>query len=220
MDQSTIIALGISGLVLIAAAVIYIVMRIMKKKRTKKIGKNGEKKVQKILNKYARFRDAKVLNDVYLPLYEETTQIDHILVAPFGVMVIETKNWAGSIYGDPSEEQWLQVVGDDRNHHYNPLKQNKTHVDNLRHVFKKCDVYRVNVEGVVVFAGRKCELYCPRGVPVMTLRQFKKLLKKPAYEADNKVNVEQVCKAIESQQVTDKKKIAEHVKNVKKKQRV
>ena len=51
----------------------------------------------------------------------------------------------------------------------------------------------------------------------MTLRQFKKHLKKPIYDADNKVDVQKVYNAIVKNQVTDKKKIAEHEKNVKKK---
>lgn len=215
MDVATIVALSVSGGILAIAAIVYAIVR-RKKNHVKALGKKGEKKVQKVLNKYARFREAKVLNDVYLPLYENTTQVDHILIAPFGVMVIETKNWIGEVYGNPAEEQWLQVAGEDRNKHYNPLMQNKTHLDNIRHIFKKANIYRVNVEGAVVFAERKCDLYCPRGVPVYTLKQFKKLLKKPAYEADNKVDVEKVANAILSQQITDKKKIANHVKAIKK----
>ncbi len=215
MDQNTLIAIAACVVILLIGGIIYLVQR--KKKKTKKLGKKGEKKVLRALKKYSHLREVKILNDVYLPLYDETTQIDHILIAPFGVMVIETKNWAGSIYGNPAEEKWLQVVGDDRNYHYNPLLQNKTHVDNLRHLFRKENIYRVNVEGVVVFASNKTTLYCPRGVPVMTLRQFKKHLKKPIYDADNKVDVQKVYNAIVKNQVTDKKKIAEHEKNVKKK---
>lgn len=216
MDQSILIALAACGVILVITAIVLLIMRA-KKKNLQKIGKQGEQKVSKVLKKYARFNDVKILNDVYLPLYDETTQIDHILIAPFGVMAIETKNWAGSIYGNPAEEKWLQVLGDDRNYHYNPLLQNKTHVDNLRHLFRKENIYRVNVEGVVVFPRKKTDLYCPRNVPVLTLKRFKKYLKKPAYAADNKVNVQKVYDAIVKNQVTDKKKISEHEKNVKKK---
>lgn len=216
MEDYTVVILLVAAAVLLVGLVVYFIQRRKKQKSTR-IGKNGEKKVLKVLKKFGRFYNVKILGDVYLPLYDETTQIDHILIAPFGVMVIETKNWAGDIYGDPSEDKWLQVVGDDRNHHYNPLKQNKTHLDNLRHVFKKENIYRVNVEGVVVFTNGRSNLYCPRGVPVMKLKQFKKLLKQPAYEADNKVDVEKVYNAIVKNQVTDKKKIAQHEKNVQKK---
>ncbi len=218
MDQTTMIAVAACAVILIIGGIIALVMR-RRKNHPRQLGKKGEKQVGRVLKKYARFSDVKILNDVYLPLYDETTQIDHILIAPFGVMVIETKNWAGSIYGDPAEEKWLQVVGNDRNYHYNPLKQNKTHIDNLRHLFRKENVYRVNLEGAVVFAGSKVSLYCPRNVPVMTLKQFKKLLKKPAYAADNKVDVQKVYGAIAKNQVTDKKRISEHAKNVEKKEK-
>ena len=215
MDQPIIISIAACVLILIIAGVTALILR-SKNKQTQKLGKRGERKVYKALKKYARFSDVKILNDVYLPLYDETTQIDHILIAPFGVMAIETKNWAGAIYGNPAEDKWLQVLGNDRNYHYNPLKQNKTHTDNIRHLFRKENVYRINVEGVVVFA-EKADLYCPRNVPVYTLKQFKKLLKKPAYSADNKVDVQKVYDVIVKNQVTDKKRIAEHEKNVKKK---
>ena len=215
MDMNLLwITLSVSALILAAAAVFFLVKRY-KKIHNQIRGKKGEKRVAKVLAKYARFREAKVINGIYLPLYDETTEIDHILIAPFGVMVIETKNWAGSVYGDPNEEKWLQELGEARNYHYNPLFQNKTHIDNIRHIFKKENIYRTNVEGVVVFADRRCNLYCPRKVKAMKLKQFKKLLKSNAYEVDNKVDVEKVYNAILKYQVTDRKKIAQHDSNVK-----
>ena len=72
MDTTTIIALSISGGILAIAAIVYAIVR-RKKNHIKKLGKKGEKKVQKVLNKFARFREAKVLHDIHLPLYENTT---------------------------------------------------------------------------------------------------------------------------------------------------
>ena len=52
-----------------------------------------------------------VLNDVYLPLDDgSTTQIDHVVVSPFGVFVIETKTYKGWIFGNPRDAQWTQVL--------------------------------------------------------------------------------------------------------------
>ena len=211
--QSILISLAACVVIILIAVAIALVIR-RKKNPSQKAGKKGERQVAKVLSKFARFNDIKVINGVYLPLYDETTEIDHILIAPFGVMVIETKNWAGTIYGDATEDKWLQVLGNDRNYHYSPIKQNRGHIENIRHLFRKENIYRVNVEGAVVFAGGKTDLYCPRSLPVMTLKQFKKYLKKPAYDADNKVDVQKVYDAILRNRVTDRKKIAAHNENV------
>ena len=55
----------------------------------------GERVVAGILRRYACRYHGKVINDLYLPLYDQTTQIDHILIAPFGMIVVETKNYKG-----------------------------------------------------------------------------------------------------------------------------
>ena len=63
-----------------------------------------------------------------------TTQIDHVVINANGVFVIETKNYAGDIYGDETCSEWTQILagGKVRNKHYNPVKQNGTHVYMLK----------------------------------------------------------------------------------------
>ena len=53
----------------------------------------GERFVRRKLKR--RYGDWILLNDVMLPSGQGTTQIDHILVSPGGVVVIETKNMNG-----------------------------------------------------------------------------------------------------------------------------
>ena len=63
----------------------------------------GERKTQFnlwfILNKelYRRF------HDVIIPSSNGTTQIDHILVSPFGLFIVETKNRKGWIFGSENQ---------------------------------------------------------------------------------------------------------------------
>lgn len=52
-----------------------------------------------------------LLNDLTLPDGEgATTQIDHLLLSPFGVFVIETKNYKGWIFGSERQKQWTQKI--------------------------------------------------------------------------------------------------------------
>ena len=69
----------------------------------------GEKKTQvKLwfsLNKelYRRF------HDVIIPSSNGTTQVDHILVSPFGLFIVETKNLKGWIYGSETQSNHLKL---------------------------------------------------------------------------------------------------------------
>ena len=45
------------------------------------------------------------------------------------MLVIETKNYSGRLYGNPSQQHWTQVLakGKVKNRLYNPIKQNSSH---------------------------------------------------------------------------------------------
>ena len=89
-----------------------------------------------------RYRDWILLNDVLLPSGQGTAQIDHILVSPGGVFLIETKDMNGWIFGSPGQRQWTQSFAAGRWSRkagitskkftfYNPLLQNEGHANAL-----------------------------------------------------------------------------------------
>jgi hypothetical protein len=71
-----------------------------------------------------------VLADLLLPDgHGELTQIDHVVVSPFGVFVIETKNWDCWIFGTEKDRQWtLKYRRGRKVATQNPLHQNAKHV--------------------------------------------------------------------------------------------
>lgn len=75
----------------------------------------------------------RVFHDLYLPHPSEegTTQIDHVVVSPFGIFVIETKNYRGWIFGSEKQAQWTQQIFRKKHKFQNPLHQNKLHVKAL-----------------------------------------------------------------------------------------
>lgn len=68
------------------------------------------------------------LNDLLFESNGHTTQIDHIVVSPYGVFVIETKGYKGWIMGGENTEYWTQVIYDSKHKFYNPIRQNEGHV--------------------------------------------------------------------------------------------
>jgi len=204
------------GGVLVVLVLCLVGWRLLRRRRLRRLGVDGERQVDQALRRYASIRGFKVLSDVYLPLYDKTTQIDHILIGFFGILVVETKNYAGEVYGDPRKKDWLHVVGSDRHPFYNPLMQNKAHIDCLRHWLGKENLYNMNIESLVVFTRKKAELYIPKGLPVIKLQRLMKFLHQPRFAEDKGYDVEKITAAIEAHRVTDKKRIAAHVKNVEK----
>ena len=79
----------------------------------------------------------------------KTSQTDHVVINKNGVFVIETKNYAGRIYGDDYRKEWTQVLnyGKVKNHFYSPVKQNAVHIHRISELLSE----DIPVHLVVVF---------------------------------------------------------------------
>ena len=204
---------GVTILVVLIAVIVLLVF--LHKRKTDKIGVKGEKKVAKILKPWALMRSYKVINGLYLPLYDGTTEIDHIVIGFFGMIVIETKNMSGEIYGDVKSKDWTHIMGDKKHKMYNPVMQNQAHIDCIRHCFAKEKIYNINIDNVVVFANNKAQLFLQKGdATIIKIKQLKKLLKKAKYEKDKDIDVDRLYNALMKYRVTDKSLIARHKDDV------
>lgn len=205
-----------AAIVAVAAVGAIFLVRLLKLRKLRKLGIDGEKMVAKVLKRYAGIRSYRVINDLYLPLYDKTTQIDHILIGFFGLLVIETKNYKGEVYGDPKKKEWTHIVGGEKHSFYNPLMQNQAHIDCIRHILGLEGIYNVNIESLVVFTNKKLDLYVPSKMPIIKLKRLKKYLRQPRFDKDNEYDVAMLEAVFNKYRVTDKKLISEHNKNVKK----
>lgn len=86
-----------------------------------------------------------------------STQLDHLIVSPFGLFIIETKNHKGFIFGDDAGQVWTQVLGNGAHHFtfHNPVFQNETH---LRELSKQIKVSRNYMTGMIVFTNPDANL--------------------------------------------------------------
>ena len=78
-------------------------------------------------------KEYRLFNNVILKTPDGTTQIDHIVVSPYGVFVIETKRFKGWIFGDAYQKRWTQSLfgpyhSSIKYHFQNPIHQNYKHV--------------------------------------------------------------------------------------------
>lgn len=70
--------------------------------------------------------DARVyrrFHDVIIPGNNGTTQIDHLLISPYGLFIVETKNIKGWIFGSESQSKWTQSLYRKKYSFQNPIRQ-------------------------------------------------------------------------------------------------
>ena len=95
-------------------------------------GEEGEYYVAKRLR---RLNDSKyfVINDLlFRKRNGNTIQIDHLVVSPYGVFVVETKNIYGYIHGTDKSKLWRSYWKDGRDLAFdNPISQNEAHISAL-----------------------------------------------------------------------------------------
>lgn len=120
------------GIIILIIVVILVLFLAFLNSSTGK-GMLGEFKVKIRLGKTIE-GEKYVLNNVMIVEDGKSSQIDHIVINKHGVFVIETKNYAGRIYGKEGQMEWTQVLkyGKVKNHFYNPVKQNTTHIYRLK----------------------------------------------------------------------------------------
>lgn len=114
-----------------------------------------------------------VIDNVMLRTQKGSTQIDHIIVCPYGIFVIETKNHKGMIFGDCYGQVWTQVLrGAGRFKLYSPVLQNNGH---LRHLSQQTKIPLNYMQGVIVFTNPDVNLsnvVCPFCFNVDTLYDY------------------------------------------------
>ena len=124
-------------------------------------GSEGEKKVTKIFTS-ALGDEYSLINDVYI--HDGYGNIDHIVLGPNGVFVIETKNYAGRIVCDGDEWSSQHTGKFNRLLHYDlgsPSRQVKRNALRVKRVIENIDAFkskRIWVDGLLVFANKRVDL--------------------------------------------------------------
>lgn len=113
-------------------------------------GAYGEYLVREAILKLSPYN--KILQNLYIPTRNGSTEIDVVWVSRKGIFVFESKNYSGWIFGSEDSEQWMQIIYDERRQFYNPVKQNKTHIYALQKLIKE----KIDYYNIIVFSNR-CE---------------------------------------------------------------
>lgn len=99
-------------------------------------GIKGEQIVIDTLNDIKEYHH--LLNNITLinRISKMSHQIDHILIHPHGIFIIETKNYYGELIYEENTKQWFKIIDNQKIRISNPLLQNKSHQKEVYHALK------------------------------------------------------------------------------------
>lgn len=147
--------------ILLLVVFIFILLRIKDKKLLKTVTKShrGTKTERELVLKLLKsgFPSQTIFHDLYIRnRYGNYSQIDLVLATKVGIIVFEVKKYSGWIFGSGNQNKWTQVLayGKQKYYFYNPILQNKKHIENLK--TKLTDFQNIPFFSVVVFFG-DCE---------------------------------------------------------------
>ena len=150
-------------------------------------GRQGEKRVTRILGS-SLSDDYYLINDLYLQ--GSRGDIDHILLAPNGIFVLETKNWRGKI--TCNGDKWHRA--DKGETSSSPSRQVKWNVSQIKRIISNSQTFQtlgIWVEGIVVLTNKhaKLNLNSPT-VPIVKIDQLLKYIK--SFEGTIRLSREQL----------------------------
>jgi len=169
-------------------------------------GKKGEDRVKKTLSKIKEYH--RLMNDISF-VYgknEMSHQIDHILIHPHGVFVIETKNYYGKIFLNRNG-LFIKQYKDVTEIISNPIAQNKSHVRIIKSLLKN----KYDVVSVVVFVKDNAPTELDENI--INLKDLLLFIDSYPYECLlEKEDIDLIYK--ELKQLSTKVKKKEHIENI------
>ncbi|MDP4145237.1 MAG: nuclease-related domain-containing protein [Bacillota bacterium] len=154
------------------SAFLLLIVYQSRKIRIYNYGIEGEMKVANLLEQLPN--EYIVYNDITIGNNQKGAQVDHLVISPYGLFCIETKNMKGTIIGNENEEYWTQKKrggGDNiyEKQFYNPCKQSSGHVKSIKYILKNPVFNGVPIYSVVVFtADQETTLHIEsRNTPVL-----------------------------------------------------
>jgi hypothetical protein len=179
-------------------------------------GKFGEAKVSFVLNRLDE-ENYFILNDLLIPTENgKTTQIDHVVVSPFGIFVLETKNYQGWIFGDEKSKYWTQTIYKRKERFYNPVRQNYGHIKSIEAVLE--DIYDGPFYSLIVFSSKatlKKINVSSSNVKVINTLQSLRTIKGFRESVIHMGKVNQIVDQLNKVNIQDKEALKNHVKEIK-----
>lgn len=184
-----------------------------------KVGKKKFKPVKKQMALGALMNNS---GTTFYEIVKKSSQLDHLIVSPYGIFVVETKNHKGWVFGDVNGKVWTQVLGGNAgwrayggHSHYtffNPVTQNQLH---MQHLSQQIKIPTNFMTGMIVFTNPEAYLGNVNCNCCYTLDMFAEALFAYNKVLWNKRQTEFVIKSVEKLNTSSFMLSKEHVAYVK-----
>lgn len=153
-----------------------------------------------------------IVNNIILETEDgKTHQIDHVVIYKTGIFCIETKNIEGFIVGSLSSRTWKIYSGKEPYEIFNPILQNKKHVEVLSEFLKQ----KHDINSIVVFVKDNKPKDCDD--IVLNLQELKDYVKNfPCKEEMTSEEMKEIYDSLTTYKKESNITALEHVNNVKK----
>lgn len=196
--------LGITNPIFIIVMVLTIIVLIFGKKI---IGWFGEYWTKESLSKLPKDKYI-ILNDIFIEVGVRTHQIDHVVVSPYGIFSIETKQYNGYITGNKYDKKWIKYAGNKKYYYENPIRQNYGHVKGLSELLNIDESKIFNVVCIPSTAKLKIE-------HDGELTRYDTLVERITSHSEVIIdNVDDIVETINRSNIVDKSKRKEHIRNI------
>ena len=158
MDFLTVIGI-IAGVIIVISVVISFISgdrNSQNEEQERRLaGERGEKVVTDEIKRVKR-KDDYLFTNVEITFKGKRTECDNIIINNFGVFIIETKNYSGSLSGNENDDEWVERKYDDygnileEKNVKNPIKQVRRQIDILSKYLKHNGL-RAWIDGYVIF---------------------------------------------------------------------
>ena len=189
--------------------VIVLIIILIKVNSPKYKGKYGENIVRERLRSIDSY--GYIINNIMLNDNGKSRQIDHIAISEYGVFVIETKNYGGTIYGKETSTQWKQYLNKKCFNFNNPIHQNYGHIEIVR---KTLEDVTDKIYSVVIFT-RRCNLKIEVKSTVIYDDELERYMKSKG-KILSKEKIDEINNILKSNRLTDEEAIRNHNYNVQK----
>lgn len=192
------------GLMAVAGAVVC--WALYTARRKEKHSETTKKEISRVLRAMAPLREWKVLDRVTLSDKEGEITADHLVIGPFGVLVLSDLHRQGGYYGDLRDEEWVISTGGEdkvetmRIRIQSPVKNNQRFVAALRAVLTKAEVYNVPVEALCPATQSKIEIYVAgASAAVVEAGKLREALGRQKFQKDNGMDVGKIAALLAGQ---------------------
>ncbi|SSY71240.1 nuclease-related domain-containing protein [Alysiella crassa] len=150
-------------------------------------------------------------NNLIIPSQDKTTQIDNIIVSPFGIFVLEAKYFSGWIYGQAKQVNWTHTLSRHSKFQFkNPLRQNYKHIKALSSLLRLPESH---FHSVVVFTHRDCQLKTDLPKNVCLIRDLFNYIDEFKTEILTEPQIQTVCQILSQEQwQATPERLAAHIK--------